>query len=136
MKNKFWIICLPFIALVALSISAFGQNMEHTVRYFDVKFPPGKNQTVRRGKADYAMSYVYRLKVRKGQLMVAKVESGEKELTFSVIAPKEGTVAGGSGVKEWSGRLQEGGIYQLVLVMNNENAKNVPYRLWIKIEGN
>jgi hypothetical protein len=136
MKNKFWIICLPFIAIVALSISAFGQNMTRTVRYFDVKFPRGKNQTVRRGKADYAMSYVYRLKARKGQLMVAKIESGESELTFSIIAPKEGTVAGGFGVQRWSGRLQEGGIYQLVLVMNNENAKNVPYNLQIKIEDN
>jgi hypothetical protein len=137
MKNKCcWTICLPFIALVALSIGAFGQNMAHTVRYFDVEFPRGKNQTVRRGKADYAMSYVYRLKARKGQLMVAEVESSEKELTFSIIAPKEGTVAGGFGVKRWSGRLQESEIYKLVLVMNNETAKNVRYRLRIKIEGN
>ena len=112
-----------------------NQSAANTVENFDVKFSPGKSQTVRRGKADYAMSYVYNLEVRKGQVITIKVESAEKELTFSFFLPSDADASEvGFGVKQWSGKTPQTGIHKIVLVMNNENASKVPYRLHIKVE--
>ena len=66
--------------------------------------------------------------------MTVSVESAEKELTFSVAAPNEGTVENGFGVKQWMGKLQETGTYLIILVMNNENRSKVSYNLKIKVE--
>ena len=134
MRNKFRIICVLFIFLTALAVGAFGQSAANSVRRFDVKFRSGQSQTTRRGAADYAMSYVYRLKVRKGQLITVNVESVEKELAFSVILPNQDTEEDGFKITEWSGKAAQTGAYSLVLVMNNENAKKVPYRLRIKVK--
>ena len=134
MRNNLQKICLLFIFITALSIGVFGQSPAIPVYHFNVKFRSGQSQAVRRGKADYGTSYVYRLKVRKGQRMEVSVESAEKDLIFSVAAPKEEITEDRSGVKQWTGRLQETGTYLIVLVMNNENAKKVPYRLHIKVE--
>jgi len=136
MKNKLPQLGALFIFLIALSISVFGQSAAaSTVKQFDVKFRRGENQAVKRGKADYAMSYVYKFKVRKGQVITIKVESAEKELSFSFFLPSNDDASEvGFGVRQWSGKTSQTGIHQIVLVMNNENAKKVPYRLRIKVE--
>lgn len=133
MRNKFPQLGAVFIFLIALSISAIGQSAaDNKFKNFNVKFRRGESQAVKRGAADYDMSYVYNFKVRKGQLITVGVDSGEKELTFDVVVYREGTL--GSKVKQWSGNALRSGIYSVVLAMNNENAKKVPYRLQIKVK--
>lgn len=108
--------------------------MSGTVKNFDVKFRRGEKQTVKTGAASYAMSYVYNLNAREGQTITVKVESAEKDLTFSVTSPGDDTIKDAFSVKRWSGIAPETGKYSIVLVMNNERAKKVPFRLRIKVE--
>ncbi|MGI8469458.1 MAG: hypothetical protein ACR2N3_13495 [Pyrinomonadaceae bacterium] len=133
MKNKFR---LAFLLAAFLAISAVGasaQNMANTVKTVNVKFAPGRNQTTLRGAASYAMSYVYKFKVKKGQTIAVKADSKEPELTFSVFSPKADADPLASMVKDWSGEAADAGTYSITLVMNNEKAKRVPYNLSIKI---
>lgn len=136
MKNilqRFGVLC---IFLAAFSIAAFGQSAANDVKYFDVKFSRGTNQTIKRGvAAEYGKSYVYRLRARKGQMITVSVESSVKELVFSIILPPDrDTAADGFAVTQWSGKAPQTGMYAIVLVMNNENAKKVSYLLKIKVK--
>jgi len=135
MKNKNCrSICLLFIALVALSYVALGQHAaDNKVRNFNVRFQPGSNQAVIRGKADFDMSYVYNFKVRKGQKIDVEVDSTEKDLTFDVVLKR----VLGDNLRQWSGSALLSGTYSVVLKWKNEDATNVavtiPYSLRIKI---
>lgn len=133
MKSKFRFLLLLAAFLTVGSISAAAQNMSGTVKIVVVKFPAGKNQTTIRGTASYAMSYVYTFRVKQGQTITIKTDSKEPDLTFSLFAPKSETELA-FAVKEWSGEAAEAGTYSITLVMNNENAKRVPYSLLIKVQ--
>ncbi len=133
MKNKFQWGFLPAIFLIALSVGVSAQSMADTVKTVDVKFAAGKSQTTLRGTVSYAMSYVYNFKVKKGQTITIKADSKEKDLTFSLFAPKPVEDQLSFGVKDWSGTAPETGTYSITLVMNNEKARRVPYSLLIKI---
>ena len=133
MRNKIWGIFILIIFLTALSVGVFGQSAaDNKFKSFNVKFQRGKSQTVKIGKADYDMSYVYNFNVRKGQLITVEVASEENDLTFNIVVYKEGTLE--YKVKQWTGKASRSGTYSAVIVMNNENASKVPYRLLIKIQ--
>ena len=133
MKNKFRFLFLLIAFLMVGSINAAAQNMSGTVKTVVVKFPAGKSQTTVRGTASYAMSYVYKFTVKRGQTITIKADSKEPELAFSLFSPKTETELA-FAVKEWSGEAPEAGTYSITLVMNNENAKRVPYSLLIKVQ--
>lgn len=107
--------------------------MSGTVKTVAVKFPAGKTQTVLRGKASYAMSYVYTFKVKAGQTITVKAVSKEPELTFSIFPPNADGESLAFQVREWSGKVKAG-TYSITLVMNSENAKQVPYSLMISVK--
>lgn len=133
MKNKIQVAFLLLAFAAIGTISASAQNMSGTVKTSTVKFAPGKSQATVRGTASYAMSYVYNFKAKKGQTITIKTNSKEPELTFSAFAPDSETEAA-FGVKEWTGVAEKSGTFSITLVMNNENAKRVPYSLLIKIQ--
>lgn len=134
MKNTLQVTLL-FLAFATIgAISASAQNMSGTVKTVAVKFAPGKSETTLRGAASYAMSYVYTFKVKKGQTITIKADSKEPELTFSVFSPPPSEEQVSDQVREWSGTAINSGAYSITLVMNNENAKKVPYNLLIKIQ--
>ena len=137
MKNRcYWTSCLLFIALVLLSNGASGQSaVDNKTRNFTVEFRPGENQAVRDGKADYDVSYIYSFKARKGQLITVEVDSAEKELTFALSGDKHEDWGLANKAIKWSGRGLQSVEYKVELVMNNKNAKNVPYHLRVTIEG-
>ncbi len=133
MRNKLWGIFILIIFFTALSVSIFGQSSaDNKFKNFNVKFQRGKSQAVKIGKADYDMSYVYNFNARKGQLITVEVSSEENDLTFNIVVYREGTL--GYKVKQWTGKASRSGTYSAVIVMNNENASKVPYRLLIKIQ--
>jgi hypothetical protein len=119
--------------LTISAISASAQNMSATVKTVAVKFPVGKTQTTVRGKASHAMSYVYTFKIKKGQTIDIKAVSDEPELTFSLFPPNPKQELAFS-VKKWTGKAPESGTHSITLVMNNENAKQVPYSLTISVK--
>ncbi len=110
-----------------------AQNMSGSVVKKEVKFARGKSQATLRGTAKYAMSYVFDLDARSGQTMEINLAGKNSQLTFSVIAPDEETIDGAFGVAKWSGELPQSGKYSIVVVMNDENARPVPFSLIIKI---
>ena len=62
-----------------------------------------------------------------------KLTGNNPELKFSLILPDEETMDDGFAVTDWTGTLPQSGKYSIVVVMNDENASRVPYKLWIKI---
>lgn len=110
-----------------------AQSQAHTVVTRHVAFARGSSAAQLSGKADYAMSYVYTLAVRKGQTMRVDVTSPGNAVNFSVVAPQAGTLPEGFGVTHWENTLPESGRYQLVLVMNDEHRRRVPYRLQVSV---
>lgn len=136
MRNKLLKLSIFCIFLAVFSTLAFGQSAANDVEHFNVKFRRGTNQTIKRGVAtEYGKSYVYRLRARKEQTITVSLKTSAKDLVFSVILPPNSeTAADGFGVTQWSGKALQTGMYSIVLVMNNEKAKKVPYRLQIKVE--
>ena len=114
--------------------AVFAQNMQNTVVKKQVKFARGQHKATLRGNAKYAMSYVFNLRAKKGQTMDIRLTGKNSQLTFSLIAPNEETIEDAFGVSEWSGELPQSGNYSIVVVMNDEDATNIPYTLEVKIE--
>jgi hypothetical protein len=103
-----------------------------TVITKQIKFTRGQNNVVLKGKAKYAMSYVYELVAKKGQTLEIGLIGKNSELKFSLILPDDETVENGFAVKKWSGKLPQNGKYKIVIVMNDENA-TVTYQLAVKV---
>ena len=133
MRNKLQLIFL-LACVTILSVGAAAQSMAHTVKTVNVKFASGKSEKTVRGAASYAMSYVYKFKVKKGQTITVKTDSKEPELTFSLFAPQPAEDELSFNAKQWTGNAPETGIYTITLVMNNEKARRVSYNLSIKVE--
>lgn len=134
MKTKIKFLTLLAAFVMFASTVASAQNMSGTVKTANVRFAAGKNQTTLRGTAAYGMSYVYNFKVRKGQTVSIKATTKEPDLTFSVFSPVADSDPLAFGTQEWTGVTEEDGTYSITLVMNNEQAKRVPYSLLIKIQ--
>lgn len=131
MKKYIFLLTL-FIFGSAFVVSA--QNMSGTVTTKEIKFAKGKHEASVPGSARYGRSYVYTLGAKAGQTMDVSVTAKNRELTFSVIGPDDETLEGAFGVTEWSGTLPANGKYQVVVVMNDENASSVPFTLKAKIK--
>lgn len=133
MKNTLRFAFLIAAVFAASAVGTSAQNMSGTVKTVAVRFPAGKTQTTLRGKASYAMSYIYTFKIRKGQTIDIKTVSDEPELTFSLFPPNPKQELA-FNVKEWTGTAPESGTHSITLVMNNENARQVPYSLTISVK--
>ena len=124
-----------FLVLSGFMTSVSAQNMEHTVVTKEVKFAKGTHKATLTGSAKYAMSYVFTLGANEGQTMDVKLTSKNPKLTFSVMSPPDDdTMENGFGVTEFSGDLPRKGKYTIVVVMNDENAGSVPYKLEVTIQ--
>lgn len=131
---KKFLMPLFFVLLILGGASlASAQNMSHTVVEKQVKFARGKNKATLSGSAKYGMSYVYTLRAKEGQTMEISLSGNNPELTFSLILPDEETDENGFGVTDWTGELPQTGDYRIVVVMNDENSRAVPYKLEVKI---
>lgn len=120
--------------LVGGSLQSPAQNMSVTVIERRVKFAKGQTSVALRGKARYAMSYVYHVRAQKGQHMSVRLNSDRGLVTFSLTAPDTQTVENAFGTRDWSGDLPQTGDYSIVLVMNDEKGGNVPYTLVVAIK--
>ncbi|HLM60499.1 MAG TPA: hypothetical protein VK308_06835 [Pyrinomonadaceae bacterium] len=121
------------VIFIGGSTAISAQNMQNTVVKKQVKFARGQNKATLRGTAKYGMSYVFNLGAKAGQTMEIRLAGRNSELSFSVIAPDEETMEGAFGVSDWSGELPQSGNYSVVVVMNDENARAVPFTLVVKI---
>lgn len=110
-----------------------AQNMQNSVVTKQVKFARGQNKATLRGSARYAMSYVFNLRAKAGQTMEINLAGNNSELTFSLTSPDGETIEDAFGVKEWAGELPQSGNYSIVVVMNDESARSVPFTLGVKI---
>jgi hypothetical protein len=130
-------VIIPMV-LVALLVGGSprtpAQNMSGTVVERRVKFAKGKTSVTLRGKARYAMSYVYNVRAQKGQHMSVQLKSARGLVTFSLTAPDTQTVENAFGTKDWSGDLSQTGDYSIVVVMNEEKGGNVPYVLAVTVK--
>jgi hypothetical protein len=135
-QAKYIIIPLILLAHLPGSMPQIGaQNMKHTVVERRVKFAPGKTKAILRGKANYAMSYVYLVGARKDQTMEVHLNSKGSLAKFSITAPKATeSIEGAFLVSDWTGKLPESGDYTIVVVMNEEKAANVAYTLEVAIK--
>lgn len=125
-------VALAFVFGAVSSVSA--QNMSSTVITKEVKFAKGKHEAVVQGSAKYGMSYVYNLGANAGQTIDVDLAGKNPELIFSLMAPPpdEDTIA--TMVKTYNGELPMKGKYMIVVVMNDEKARNVPFTLKVKIK--
>ena len=131
--NRDAIAALVFALLLGLPVMATAQNMSNSVVNDAMVFGHGKSDAEASGRASYAMSYVYTLKLRRGQTVSAKLKSHTDAVTFSLIAPQAGTVDTAFGVTQWSGVMAESGTCRIVLVMNHRALEPVPYRLTVAV---
>ena len=132
--KTFAVFALAFLIFGAAQ-TASAQNMSGSVVTKQVKFAKGKSSAVLKESAKYAMSYIYEIRVRKGQTATLNLAGKNSELSFSLIAPDEETVEDAFGVTDWAGKLAQSGKYTIVVVMNDENAKTaVPFTLKVEVK--
>jgi hypothetical protein len=122
---------LVFVLLI-IGGTTFVSGQSDTVITKQVRFARGQNNAVLKGKAKYAMSYVFELIAKKGQSLEIGLIGKNSELKFSLILPDDETMEDGFGVKKWSGKLPQNGKYKIVVVMNDENA-TVAYQLSVNV---
>ena len=122
------------IVLTGGATEVSAQNMQNSVITKQVKFARGQNKATLRGSARYAMSYVFNLRAKAGQTMEINLAGNNSELTFSLTSPDGETIEDAFGVTEWTGELPQSGNYSIVVVMNDENARRVPFTLDVKIK--
>lgn len=125
-------VALIFLAAM-LAFAAGAQNQAHTVIERRLNFRPGRTGAAVSGTARYGMSYVYRVRAREGQTTVVRLTSPAKRALFSVIAPDGETIEGAFTTAQWSGELPQTGEYRIVVVMEDQVANKVPYKLSVSI---
>jgi hypothetical protein len=125
---------LSLVALLLLSASGFAQK--GTVIKKQVRFAPGHTSTTLKGTAVWGTSYQYRVKAKAGQRMTIRL-IGKPDFDFSLEVPPEadGTQPGGetTGVKKWSGILEDSGTYLINVSHTINGVTNAPYTLEITI---
>ena len=134
-RNYLMTIIVFAIAFGGAAIVSPAQNMEHTVVTKEVKFAKGKSKATVSGSAKYGMSYVFELGAKEGQTMSLDLVGKNSQLTFSLTAPPDDdTVENAFGVTKWSGKVPKSGKYSIVVVMNDEHARSIPFTLEIAIK--
>ncbi len=108
------------LLVFCFSFDASAQRMGSTVKIVGVRLVAGKGQVTMRGLASDLVTNVYKLGVKKGQLIAVKVDSSEPGVTFSVFSGKGERL--GFGVRGWSDNAYASGTYSIVLVVNRETA--------------
>jgi hypothetical protein len=126
---------LAALLLLLLSVSGFAQK--GTVIRKQVRFAPGHTSTILKGTAAWGTSYQYRVKANAGQRMTIRLV-GKPDFDFSLEVPSEadGTQPGGetTGVKKWSGTLEDSGTYLINVSHTINGVTNAPYTLEITIK--
>lgn len=125
---------LLMLVVFGCATAVAAQNMSGSVVTKEVRFAKGKHEAVVQGNAKYGMSYVYNLGAKAGQTIDVELVGKNAELIFSLIAPPPNDDVISSMVKTFNGDLPSNGKYMIVVVMNDENAKNVPFTLKVKIK--
>ena len=120
---------LAFVTSVVIWAAAAQSNTVVTRR---LTFPAGQSVVEQSGKADYAMSYVWRFRAQKGQKVEISLTSDGGRVKFSFSGDNTDTFRDGFLVDHWSGALPLTDDYNIVIVMNDEKAKNIAYRLRLR----
>ena len=128
------IMLIAFAVIVGGTTAVSAQNMAGTVVTKEVKFAKGKHEATVTGNAKYGMSYVYKLGANAGQTIDVELVGKNPELIFSLMAPPPDEDTISTMVKTYNGKLPMDGKYMIVVVMNDEKAKNVPFTLKVKIK--
>jgi hypothetical protein len=128
-------VSLAALLLLLLSVSSFAQK--GTVVRKTVRFAPGSTSTTLNGTAAWGTSYQYRVKAKAGQRMTIRLV-GKPDFDFSLEVPPEadGTQPGGktTGVKKWSGILEDSGTYLINVSHTINGVTAAPYTLEISIK--
>ncbi len=135
-KIRFILIPLILLGLHCGSIPrSFAQNMQHTVVERRVRFSRGQSKAILRGKANYAMSYVYIVRAGAGQNMELHLKSRDEAVRFSLIPPEETqSMENAFLVSQWSGTLPQTGDYRIIVVMNEKELSKIRYTLEVAID--
>ncbi len=120
MNNRIVLTLMLFVLLIVLFASVSAQSTGSTVKIVGVKFVGVKRQVIMRGVASELVTYVYKLNLRKGQTAYIRIDSGDPELTFSVLSGRGERL--GFRVKEWIDTVYSLGTYSVVLVFSRERA--------------
>lgn len=127
-------VLIAFAVIASGTTAVSAQNMSGTVVTKEVKFAKGKHEATIIGNAKYGMSYVYKLGANAGQTINVELAGKNPDLIFSLMAPlpDEDTIS--TMVKTYNGKLPMDGKYMIVVVMNDEKARSVPFTLTVKIK--
>lgn len=119
--------------LLFLVLAAALYAQPNTVTTRPLVFPKGKPTVERSGRANYAHSYVWVFRGEKDRNVEIRVTSPDGRVQFSLTSDKTGTVKGAFLRNEWTGTLPGTGQYHIVLVMNDDSARAVPYKLRVTL---
>ncbi|HEY0426504.1 MAG TPA: hypothetical protein VGC76_01735 [Pyrinomonadaceae bacterium] len=124
-----------FLALALFSSSAFAQK--GTVVRKKVAFAKGTSSTTLKGSAAWGTAYVYTLQAKAGQRMTITL-AGKPSFDFSLVVPPDadGEQPDGEthGVKNWSGTLNDSGVYQIIVSHTIDGVGAAPFTLKISIK--
>jgi hypothetical protein len=124
-----------FIALVLFSSSAFAQK--GTVVRKKVTFAKGTSGAMLKGSATWGTAYVYTLQAKAGQRMTITL-AGKPSFDFSLVVPPDADGEQPDGktqsVKNWSGTLNDSGVYQIIVSHTIDGVAAAPFTLKISIK--
>ena len=128
-------LCFCFLALALFASSAFAQK--GTVVRKKVAFAKGASSATIKGSATWGTAYVYTLQAKAGQRMTITL-AGRPSFDFSLVVPPEadGEQPDGErqGVKNWSGTLNDSGVYQIIVSHTIDGVNTAPFTLKINIK--
>lgn len=112
------------VALLSLLLLMATTTWAKTTR---VKFSPGRTSIVLRGKTTGGPSegggmdpIAFRLRARKGQKMILKLDSAKKNAVLGIYLPGMDLLEGAQNVKSWSGALPKSGDYEIMVFPEDE----------------
>lgn len=107
-------------------------SMGGTVSEKNIKFSKGVSKVTLKGIADYAHSYVYNFYAKKGQKASIDVSSKGEVVRFSFFESVCNEEPAFKATK-WQGLLACGGLHKIVVVMNEQEMKAVPFEVTLQI---
>jgi hypothetical protein len=127
---------LAFAALVLTGLflfSAFDARAQRGYRVTKrITFKSGEVSTTIRGTIPNTLEgHEYIFRARQGQTLLVKLKSAKSDIGFFIETPDGETLDGETGLKNWSGELDETGDYHLFINTGSKGAAR--YTLEIQI---
>jgi hypothetical protein len=107
-----------------------------TVVKKSVRFAKGSSSAKMRGSAVWGTSYQYTFVARAGQKVKIALD-GDPTFSFRLLVPPEADGEQPAGnrddVRKWSGVLEDGGRYEIVVSQTRDGVAAAPYTLTLEI---